>query len=218
MSSAYEHWCQALNVFGLDSSIGEAAYQGLLKRYRENGRHYHTLSHIEALLNWSESYRKELAEPAVVNLAIWYHDAIYSSLRKDNESRSAALALKQLAAIGVPEAALHKISQLILQTAKHHGALLLKDSDLLWFLDFDLSILGSEPQVYQRYAQKIRQEYRLVPDILYRRGRSEVLRSMLQSEYLYYTPAFRRTHERNARNNLLNELRQWKAFEAMGLD
>ncbi|PKL77901.1 MAG: hypothetical protein CVV27_04335 [Candidatus Melainabacteria bacterium HGW-Melainabacteria-1] len=190
----------------------------MLKRYRSQGRHYHTLSHIEAMLNWHAEFASELKEPELVALAIWYHDAIYVSLRKDNEARSAALARKQLSQLGLAPDKLGKIEKLILQTANHHGPILSQDPDLCWFLDFDLSILGAEPAIYKAYAEAIRKEYRLVPEPLYRAGRGKILRKMLEAEFLYYTPAFRRSHERLARRNLLEELRRLQALDALGLD
>lgn len=218
MSSLQDHWRASLAALGLDPATGDARCRGLLDRYGDKGRHYHGVRHLEALVDWQHKYQAQLRDPALVGLAIWYHDAIYSTLRKDNEARSAALARKELSALGVPEPALAKIEALILQTANHHGPPLIKDPDLGWFLDFDLSILGAEPKTYARYAEAIRKEYRLVPDVLYRTGRSKVLRGMLQAEFLYYTPAFRQSHERQARKNLVDELKRWKAIDAMGLD
>lgn len=46
---------------------------------------------------------------------------------------------------------------------------------------------------------------------MYRKGRIGVLRHLLQADFLYRTPTFRREYERQARQNLLRELRQWEA-------
>lgn len=212
------HWRSCCEALGLDVQAAEPLYTGLCRRYAEAGRHYHQLGHIEALLQWAGQYASELLEPELVGMAIWYHDAIYSTLRKGNESRSATLALRQLAPLGLPARSGDKIALLIRQTAHHHGPLASEDRDLRWFLDFDLSILGAEPRQYDRYAEAIRREYRLVPDVLFYPGRAKLLKQMLRSEFLYYTPAFRRSHEKSARHNLLNELRRIDAREKLGLD
>ncbi len=212
------HWHQTLNQLGINSDATDSVFDSLVKNYSESARHYHNLAHLQSLLGWLEAYRMELHEPELVALTIWYHDAIYSTLRKDNETRSAALAHKQLSAMGLATAACDKVALMIRQTADHMGPLQSQDPDLLWFLDFDLSILGAEENVYLRYAEQIRKEYRLIPELIYRNGRSKLLRQMLQAEYLYQTPAFRRSHERQARHNLLNELRRLSAEEALGLD
>lgn len=218
MPTASEHWRNSLTALGLDPAAADSCYQDLLKRYRGAGRFYHNFAHIEAMLKWLDTYRDELQEPALVTLAIWYHDAVYSVLRKGSENRSAALAIKQLQALGLNQSGLDKVAVMIRQTADHHGPLLSQDRDLAWFLDFDLSILGAEAKVYARYAENIRKEYRLIPAMLYNSGRSKVLHRMLEAEFLYYTPAFRRSHERQARSNLLQELRQLKARDTLGLD
>lgn len=211
-------WLKTLKTLNLDPAAGQKDFQTLIRHYQESGRHYHNLAHIQALLGWLDQYRSELKDPELVALAIWYHDAIYSTLRKDNEARSASLAEKSLKALGLEDAARQKVSLLIRQTASHLGEPLTQDPDLAWFLDFDLSILGCEEKVYYRYAEQIRKEYRLIPDILYRNGRSKLLRTLLKAPFLYQTPTFRRSHERQARSNLLNELRRLDATEALGLD
>ncbi|MEZ0368330.1 MAG: hypothetical protein ACAI44_04500 [Candidatus Sericytochromatia bacterium] len=218
MPTLHEHWLASLEALGLDPAAGEPFYQALIKNYSGSGRVYHSLAHLEALLNWLDNFRTELEAPALVSLAIFYHDAVYSTLRKGNESRSANLARKQLKALGLPQLAIDKVATWILQTADHHGSPLTRDQDLFWFLDFDLSILGAPPEIYVRYAQQIRQEYKLVPDILYHSGRSKILRRMLQSDFLYYTPAFRRSHERQARSNLLAELKRLEVASKLGLE
>lgn len=66
---------------------------------------------------------------------------------------------------------------MILATKKHE---LLNDSaDLKLFLDFDLSILGTSAEVYQRYSQAIRKEYSWGPYFLYRKGRKKILENFL---------------------------------------
>lgn len=218
MPTPHEHWRSSLKALGADPGAGENFYQGLMRRYGSNKRHYHSLSHIEALFRHFEQYREELRQPELVALAIWYHDAVYSTLRKGSEARSASLAKKQLGELGIKQEAIEVIATMIRQTADHHGPLLSEDPDLAWFLDFDLSILGTEPKDYNRYAENIRKEYKLIPEPLYTAGRARVLHKMLEAEYLYYTPAFRRSHERNARENLLEELRRLKALDALGLN
>jgi predicted metal-dependent HD superfamily phosphohydrolase len=80
------------------------------------------------------------------------------------------------------------------------------EEDGPWFLDFDLAILGSRPEIYRTYSQAIRREYRWVPKLLYRRGRRQVLESFLQRELLFFTEAMRTRLEDQARANLAEEL------------
>jgi predicted metal-dependent HD superfamily phosphohydrolase len=152
-----------------DAQQRAAEFQRLCAVYQAPTRHYHTLQHIENLLNRVEA--TELQDPTVVQLAVWYHDAVYDALRHDNEARSAAeaRAFLQKAALAPPRQ--QRVAFLIERTADHTQPQPPHDADLLLFLDADLSILGAPEAEYWAYARQVRQEYRLVPDLLYRPGR-----------------------------------------------
>jgi predicted metal-dependent HD superfamily phosphohydrolase len=74
----------------------------LRARYAEPHRHYHALGHVEALLRWLDSYRALAAKPALIEAAIWFHDAVYDTRRHDNEARSAHWARDELTALAGP--------------------------------------------------------------------------------------------------------------------
>ena len=76
--------------------IDDGLKRELIALYQDGSRHYHGLSHIEALLALAEEYRAELSDPDAVGAAIWFHDAIYDSQAKDNEEKSADLAGRRL--------------------------------------------------------------------------------------------------------------------------
>jgi len=201
-----QNWLDSLKSLGLATEKSDLFLEKLKKRYQSRGRYYHNLSHIEALLTSLQAQWQDLAKPEAVLLAIWYHDAIYSPLRKDNEARSARLARQDLQQFGADTALCERIAYLILQTANHTQAPTHQDHDLGWFLDFDLEILGATQPAYQRYAHQIRQEYKLIPLGVYRKGRIQVLKRMLQTPYLYHSPLYRKRYERQARQNLLAEI------------
>ena len=94
---------------------------------------------------------------------------------------------------------------MILATKKHE---LSNDPDTNYFLDADLSILGSDRKSYERYATAIRQEYIEVPDALYVPGRLKVLAHFLSMERIYKTDHFKNLLEIQARNNLEIEKKQ----------
>ena len=79
---------------------GDVAYQGelfyrLIYYYEQPGRYYHTLFHIKDCLVKFDEVKRLLEEPDVVELAIWFHDAIYEFWTKPNENEqfSASLAI-----------------------------------------------------------------------------------------------------------------------------
>ncbi|HEX7899907.1 MAG TPA: N-methyl-D-aspartate receptor NMDAR2C subunit [Planctomycetota bacterium] len=163
----------------------------LLKaRYAEPHRRYHTLEHIEHCL---AEFDPALAQdPEAVELAIWFHDAVYDTRRSDNEERSAAWLLELL-----PEA--KRAAELILVT-KHHQA---STPDEALLVDVDLAILGQSKERFDRYEKQIREEYAWVPGLIFRRKRRKILRGFLERPFIYGTEAFRAKYEAAARANLL---------------
>jgi predicted metal-dependent HD superfamily phosphohydrolase len=59
-------------------------------------------------------------------------------------------------------------------TEEHKDQAAFGDEDKHYFLDLDMAILGSEPNVYLEYADKIKQEYNFLPTNLYNSLRLKV--------------------------------------------
>ena len=92
--------------------------------------------------------------------------------------------------------------------ATRHGATIAdadSDPDLALLLDLDLSILAAERATYAAYAEAIRREYAIVPDIIYRPGRRRVLAEFLARPRIYATPHLFDAWEAAARANLVWE-------------
>lgn len=179
-------------------------WESLRQAYSEPARHYHNLDHLSALLAWAAEYRAHLQDYDTVRFAIWFHDVVYDTKRSDNEARSAALAVQALQSLHVATPAISAVETMILATKTHQLGEL--NGDAAWFLDFDLAILGSAPEFYRAYRRAIRQEYRWVPGLLFRRKRRQVLESFLQRERLFFTVEMRARLEAQARRNLQEEL------------
>lgn len=187
-----------------DAARREAEFQRLAAAYQAPTRHYHNLQHLENLLNRLDA--TDLQDRVVVELAVWFHDVVYNALKSDNEARSAAEALQFLKDSTLEPLRQQRVAFLINRTADHTQPQPADDTDLLLFLDADLSILGAPADAYREYARQIRQEYRLVPDLLYRPGRRKVLAKMLATPELFRTPEMRTELDAAARRNLAAEL------------
>jgi predicted metal-dependent HD superfamily phosphohydrolase len=191
-----------------DPLIGAALKTELSALYSQPGRHYHGLAHVEALLALAREYRADLADPQAVEAAIWFHDAVYDSRRSDNETRSAALATEMLA-LRVEPARLSRITAMIAATATHALPTLGDEAatrDAAFFLDMDLSILGAPKGVFDSYEAAVRREYAWVDDKAWRTGRAAVLRKFLARPTIFYTEAFRRRFEAEARRNIARSI------------
>ena len=188
--------------------IDEPLRQELSALYRAEGRHYHNLAHIEAMLALAGDYRAQLGDPEAVEAAIWFHDAIYDSKAKDNEARSAALAEKELAGRTDAER-LDRIGAMILATATHQSPRFDDDSatrDASLFLDMDLSILGAAPDAFDAYEHAVRTEYDWVEEPMWRAGRGAVLKDFLARPRIFLTEEFRQRFEPQARLNIARSL------------
>jgi len=194
-------WMNMSCHWGASPEIATKWMSDLCARYQQGNRHYHTLGHIQHVLTLANTCREHLDSWNAVFFAAWFHDAI-QQVGCDNEWESAELAKQALAELLVPEEIICRTEILILAT-KHHQAE--NRSDAAYFIDCDLSILGSENDVYQAYQDDCRKEYH-VPDAVYRLGRSQFLESTLAKQRIFQTDFFRSKYEEQARRNITREL------------
>ena len=190
------------------ASPGDAApvLDELRAMYGEAGRHYHTLDHIVTLFRLLDVHGSTVDDRDALELAIYFHDAVYDPQRSDNEAASAALAGKRLTTLNLPVGPVAKVERYILATRHGASGWLPDDADLALLLDLDLAVLGAERSAYAAYAQAIRDEFRMYPDDVYRAGRKKVLSAFLARPQIYGTPALRALWEATARDNLAWEI------------
>ena len=182
----------------------DSIYNDILNRYSESHRYYHTIDHVKACLCHLDSV-ENIANRRDVEIALWFHDVIYDSFKKDNEEQSAIFAGSALNVLRESKQIIDSVKHLVILT-KHPSDP--KELHEKYLIDIDLSILGSTEDVYGDYEHWIRKEYSKVPSMLYRRGRKKVLRSFLDQTKIYTTELFSDKYEANARINLENALRQ----------
>ncbi|MEU3254423.1 hypothetical protein [Streptomyces sp. NPDC006997] len=176
----------------------------LLARWAEPQRRYHTLAHLTAVLDHIDVLEEYAADPDVVRLAAWFHDAVYFPDRSENEERSARLAERALPEAGVPEAKTAEVARLVRLTVTHDPAP--DDPDGQVLCDADLAVLAAAPSAYAAYTAAVREEYGFVPNDAFREGRAAVLRQLLALPRLFRTPYGAERWEATARHNLTGEL------------
>ena len=181
----------------------EADYRRVRRGWSGMGRHYHTLSHLEDCLCELDRCRELAVRPAEVALALWFHDVVYRTWRKDNEAESAALAARLLRA--APEESVERIRQHVLATMHREEAFA---GDTALVVDIDLAILGASPDRYARFERAIRREYWWVPRARYVAGRGRILASFLERATIYQHDVFYEKYEALARENLATALKQ----------
>ena len=184
----------------------DSLWQEIKSSYTHPSRYYHNLDHIQDMIQKWEELKDKFEQPELVALAIFYHDIIYTVSRKDNEEKSADLAMDCLKPLGLKQGQLDDIHHLILATKAHE---LSEDSDANFLLDLDLMTLGKDRETYKEYVKNIRKEYKMYPDFFYKPGRKKVLKHFLAMESIYKTVLFQESHEAQARANLLWELNEY---------
>ena len=200
----FGRWSTVCTDAGIAPS--ESDYRRVRRAWGGMGRHYHTLAHLDSCLRELDGARELALRPAEVELALWFHDAVYRSWRRDNEARSADLAQTVLRA--APAETVERIRQMILATL-HDDAGFSGDTALV--IDIDLSILGAPPAVYSRFESAIRREYWWVPRARYVAGRSKILERILGRSAIYTNDSFYERYESAARSNLEAALASLKA-------
>lgn len=197
-------WVRLFAECGASPAEVYPLFDELVTKYTEPHRHYHTLEHLADMFRVAGRLATAENNMVAIQLAIWFHDAIYDPKAHDNEAQSATWFREAMKPFRWPEATINQATMLIIATA--HTASPPDDADAKVLLDADLAILSADAWKYQRYQAAIRQEYAWVEDTAYRIGRTKVLQQFLARERIYQTPRFYDMGEQLARQNLQAEI------------
>lgn len=187
-----------------DLKLTEKLWTEIETQYSKSSRHYHNLEHLENIFSELKEVKSEITDFDSITFSVFYHDVIYKSTAKDNEEKSAELAVVRLKNYNLSDNQLQRISKQILATKKHEKS---SDQDTNFLIDADLSILGTDRITYQKYAEKIRKEYSVYPDFLYKPGRKKALLHFLEFDFIFKTTHFRNKYENMAKENMIWEIK-----------
>ena len=166
-------WNRLSNELALDKEL----YYQFHYWYTHPPRAYHNLNHISDCLNEFDGVRSLASEPSQIEIALWFHDAIYQPMTKGNEEESAELASQILKEQGLSDSYIKKIEELILLT-KHHQVPKTIDGKII--VDVDLATLGKPEDIFNQYNQNIIKEYEEVIQTIswdkFREGRTKILK------------------------------------------
>ncbi len=201
-----QSWVRLMARYGVAPADAYPPFDLLAASYSSAGRYYHDLEHLSEVFKVAGRLALFCDDPHALQLAIWFHDAVYDTRATDNESRSADLAVLLLGPIGVPAGVLDRVTRMIRLTAHLSADTPPGDRDTAALLDADLAILGASEERYRRYAADVRKEYAWVPDAEYARGRRAVLERFLARPRLYWHDLTFQEGEERARENMRAEL------------
>ncbi len=192
MRTSLDHWLPLAARTGI---ISDAAgwHENLVKAYGEPQRAYHSLQHLEECLLVFDGARGFMQQLDLIEMALWFHDAVYDPKSGENEALSAAMAVEALGGSSTAR----EVARLILLTKSHQPT---EGPDDAWIID--IAIFAQSAERVLEYEQQIREEYGWVPEQVYREKRAEILRSFLAREPIYRTPWARERFEALAKENL----------------
>lgn len=187
-----------LGVAEDDPANAEHVFRALMDHYAEPGRHYHTLNHVDHCLGQARLVVGMLPDVNALNLAIWFHDAIYDSRAGDNEARSAAL-FRDVAGHVMPIDLVDDVDRLVLVTQSGQVP---RRADESFMVDIDLSSFGLPWDPFLSDSLAVRAERPHLSDDQYAVQQSRFLTALLRRDAVYSTDFFRARYELVARSNI----------------
>lgn len=181
-----------------DGAEPEQVWASLRQHYQEPHRVYHTLGHLAQCLGELDSAKAHIEEFKASEMAIWFHDIIYTYGSRDNESRSAEY-FRDLATAVMPDKFTDRVCEFIIAT-QHAGAA--SDLSVAFVVDIDLSGFGLPWEKYQADSDALRQEAGSIDDEQYFEGKLRFLSELQQWPSLFQTEYFRDRLEAVAQTNI----------------
>lgn len=160
-------------------------------------RHFHNLDHIRGCVSRIDEVAPLLQNRDAVELALWFHDAIYVPGDPTNERRSAEMFMA-LSAGALPAFRIG-MCRLILAT-RHAGKV--EGGDRQFIVDIDLSGFGAPWDEFMRKGALLRKEFSAQTDAQYHAGQVAFLQRLQRQPRLFATEYFRSRYEKAAQQNL----------------
>lgn len=195
-------------IFDIFNAIGNA--------YSETHRKYHTISHIDHMLQMFKeisSYRisNDIQNEDLFIIAIAEHDIVYIPEFSHNEEASAKIAHSHCKKLGIDSSSIEYIMNLIIATdyIKFKSSEC-RSTDQKIIRDLDFSIFGSSPFLFDLYNKSIKEEYLNfgVSPETYKKERDNFFVKCLKKERLFLTDFFYSKYEKSARENIKSFLKK----------
>lgn len=175
----------------------EHVHRELCRRLGGPDRRFHNLNHVEDCLHRFDEVASLLTDPDAVEIAIWFHDAIYVPSDMENERLSAELFLAQ--SKEAEPGFRRRVCGLILSTRHQRPA---RSHDRRFIEDIDLAGFAASWDEFMRHGALLREEFAAQSDEEYRVGQLNFLQRLAQRRWFFSTDYYRERHETRARENL----------------
>jgi len=183
------------------SDDGEDAgdiWASLFGHFAEAHRHYHDDKHMTHCLTELDAAHLLMDSADVVEMALWFHDAIYNPGAPDNEQRSADL-FEHFARGSLNSDFIEEVRGAILDTTHQR---LPTATNARYVVDIDLSSFGLPWQAFMADSHALRKEQKHLSDEEFFPKKCAFLHSLLARTSIYSTDYFRDRYEAVARSNI----------------
>jgi predicted metal-dependent HD superfamily phosphohydrolase len=146
----------------------------LLSMWNESHRHYHTLNHLNDVIDQINEDKSKYSEKEYekLMLAALFHDCVYDSMSSTNEEDSANFFIECCQDKSNPDVL--EVKQIILDTKTHESTTNLSES----FNHYDMSIVERDFDQLLEWENGIAEEYKAYGE-QYKEGRLKFLESLL---------------------------------------
>ncbi len=187
---------------------GPGIFHALERKYGEPRRVYHNGGHIRHCLAKFDSVHTGLAQTGddIIELSIWFHDAVYEIPGDHNEAESARW-FASLACDRLDTDIIDAVQRCILYTTHEDRP---PDQCSRYVVDIDLSGLAQDWQEFAADGQKIREENSHLDHAAFVNGQVQFLSRLLDRERIFYTEYFNARLESRARQNIIRQLQIYR--------
>lgn len=202
-------FCALWNRCSLPQTGSNSAvvWTALIASYSEPWRHYHTIEHLGQCLQQLDLTSSFMDDPAVVEIALWFHDIIHQPDASDNEEKSAEL-FKRTAGKRFPTDFVENVSKSILATVHRDPP---QGQDARYLCDIDLSSLGSPWEQFLKDSNALRAEHSATADAVFYSEKIGFLNTLLERPAVFLTDFFQARYEQAARENIGRYITQLQA-------
>lgn len=188
-----------MEFLGGSPAFAKQWFQRLSDCYAEPHRRYHTLQHLEECLEELDEIEGDEERLALIEVALWFHDAVCQPSSQQNAKQSAALAREFLVECEASESVIEFVRDMIMATKEHRSN---DDVDAAIMIALDLNIFARSPQRYAAYEKQVSEESAAVPMSEYAPQRIAWLQGFLDRPVIYESETMRDIYEDQARFNL----------------
>lgn len=185
------------------AGIAERSWSCLITHFSEAHRYYHDGKHMRHCLRELDGAAHEIGNPDVVEMALWFHDAIYDPGAADNEAQSARL-FESFAEPALNPNFTREVREAILDTV--HQALP-ESGNARFVVDIDLSSFGLPWQEFMADSHALRKEQMHLSDPEFYQRKCAFLKTLIDRDRIYATRYFHDLYELAARTNIERYLR-----------